>query len=72
MGIEYKFLPHWSTKLEYNFIDFGNQTTNFPITVGVTGLTLPATAASRSCWWSTGLRSRDYQHIIKAGVNYDF
>ena len=71
MGIEYKFLPHWSTKLEYNFIDFGNQTTNFPITVGVTGLTLPANVASALAG-GVPVTIRDYQHIIKAGVNYDF
>ena len=25
MGIEYGFLPNWSAKIEYNFIDFGTQ-----------------------------------------------
>jgi len=46
MGLEYKFLSHWSTKLEYNFIDFGNQTVNFPISVGITGVAIPAPVAA--------------------------
>ena len=71
MGIEYKFLNHWSTKIEYNFIDFGNQSINFPITVAATGLAMPAPVAAAL---AGGVPStiRDYQHVIKAGVNYEF
>jgi outer membrane immunogenic protein len=71
MGIEYKFLDHWSTKLEYNFIDFGNQSVNFPIAVGVTGVTIPApiTAALAG---GVPVTIREFQHVIKAGVNYEF
>ena len=28
MGIEYAFLPNWSAKIEYNFIDFGTRSFN--------------------------------------------
>ena len=31
MGIEYAFLPNWSAKIEYNFIDFGTRSFNAPI-----------------------------------------
>jgi outer membrane immunogenic protein len=33
MGIEYAFLPNWSAKIEYDFIDFGTKLYNFPVTV---------------------------------------
>ena len=36
-GIEYAFLPGWSAKIEYNYIDYGKDDFNFavgPITVG--------------------------------------
>jgi outer membrane immunogenic protein len=36
-GIEYAFTPGWSAKIEYNYIDYGNDDFNFavgPITVG--------------------------------------
>jgi outer membrane immunogenic protein len=69
MGVEYKFLSHWSTKLEYNFIDFGNQSVNFPITVGGAALPPALTAALAGGVPAT---LREYQHIIKAGVNYAF
>ena len=71
MGFEYRFLDHWSTKLEYNFIDFGNESVNFPIAVAVTGVAIPApiTAALAG---GVPITIREYQHIIKAGVNYEF
>ena len=28
MGVEYAFLPNWSAKLEYNYIDFGTRSFN--------------------------------------------
>jgi outer membrane immunogenic protein len=71
MGIEYKFLNHWSAKLEYNFMDFGNQTLNFPIAVGVTGVAIPP-AINAALAGGVPVTIREYQNIIKAGVNYEF
>jgi outer membrane immunogenic protein len=71
MGVEYKFLNHWSTKLEYNFIDFGNQSVNFPIAVAVTGVAIPP-AINAALAGGVPATIRDYQHVIKAGVNYEF
>jgi hypothetical protein len=31
MGVEYAFLPNWSAKLEYNYIDFGTRSFNASI-----------------------------------------
>ncbi len=59
-GLEYPFLPKWSAKLEYNFISFGNQTLNIPVSVtGVGAVTVPT-------------QINESMHIIKGGVNYHF
>lgn len=42
-GIEYAFTPNWSAKLEYNYIDFGDDTFNFPIGGG----TVPVNISER-------------------------
>jgi outer membrane immunogenic protein len=67
MGIEYAFLPNWSAKIEYNFIDFGTHSFNAPVSTvpslagtplaGVTGFPVSITES---------------EHIVKAGVNYRF
>ena len=31
-GVEYAFAPNWSGKVEYDYMGFGNQTVNYPIT----------------------------------------
>ena len=53
-----------SAKLEYNFISFGSQSLNFPISVtpafaGVGAVNVPA-------------QINESMHIIKGGVNYHF
>jgi outer membrane immunogenic protein len=60
IGVEYAFLPRWSAKVEYNFIGFGNQTVNVPVTVGGLGTVVFPTQINES------------MHIVKAGVNYRF
>jgi len=67
MGIEYAFLPNWSAKIEYNFIDFGTHSFNAPVSTvpslagtplaGITGFPVSVT---------------ENEHIVKAGVNYRF
>ncbi len=61
-GIEYAFLPNWSAKIEYNFIDIAKNSYNFnfttvPATTGVPGIPI---AIDESI------------HVIKAGVNWKF
>jgi len=61
MGLEYAFLPNWSAKIEYDFIDFGSQTYNFPVTSTAVG--------------ATNFANRSYTlmvHEMKLGVNYHF
>jgi outer membrane immunogenic protein len=69
MGVEYAFLPNWSAKLEYNYIDFGTRSFNASIAANaafagtglapLAGVQVPASIAEN-------------EHIIKAGVNYRF
>jgi outer membrane immunogenic protein len=57
-GIEYAFLPNWSAKIEYNFIDFGTQTETF-------------TFYAPCC--ATVYSDIDQQiQFVKAGINYRF
>jgi outer membrane immunogenic protein len=57
-GLEYGFTPNWSFKVEYNYMDFGNETYN---------LINPATGLVFSIY------DIDQQlHVVKAGVNYRF
>jgi outer membrane immunogenic protein len=69
MGVEYAFLPNWSAKLEYNYIDFGTRSFN-------------ASIAANPAFAGTGLAPlsgaqvptsiTENEHLIKAGVNYRF
>ena len=69
MGVEYAFLPNWSAKLEYNYIDYGTRSFNASIATnaafagtglaGLSGVQVPASIT-------------ESEHIIKAGVNYRF
>lgn len=57
-GIEYAFLPNWSAKVEYNYIDFRHRDYVFPIAVGI-----PI---------NIGSRIDEKVHLVKAGLNYRF
>jgi outer membrane immunogenic protein len=59
LGAEYGFLPNWSAKLEYNFMDFGKTTTNYTI------ITTPAAAIP-----AIPVTTNDFVHVIKGGINY--
>ncbi len=58
-GIEHAFTPAVSAKLEYNYVDYGSQDYNF----GLALLGAPITL---------GTKIREYQHVMKVGVNYRF
>jgi len=60
-GIEYAFAPHWTAKIEYNYVDLGSNTENFNIVTGGVGGTLTF--------------REDIEHkinILKFGANYKF
>jgi outer membrane immunogenic protein len=62
MGMEYAFMPHWSAKIEYNFIDFGTDTSGFPLT------TTPAVAGLPTIQ----TQIKQTESLMKAGLNYRF
>lgn len=62
-GFEYALTDNWTTKFEYNYIDFGNKIVNFAET----------TCDPLGCA-DTSFRStvKEVKHIAKVGVNYKF
>ena len=62
MGIEYGFLPHWSAKIEYDYIQFANQNVNATLTA--TGATVGTVTLP--------LQITELVQFVKAGVNYHF
>ena len=59
MGVEYALNQNWSAKIEYEYIDFGHDTFNFPFAFG------PFAATATANIWQN-------LHTVKAGVNYRF
>jgi outer membrane immunogenic protein len=62
-GIEYAFLPNWSAKIEYNFMDFGTASESLPVTISGVGGAPPITAHADI---------NQQIHVVKIGVNYRF
>jgi outer membrane immunogenic protein len=69
MGVEYAFLPNWSAKLEYNYIDFG--TRSFNASIG-TNSAFAATGLAALSGAQVPVSVTENEHLIKAGVNYRF
>jgi outer membrane immunogenic protein len=65
-GIEYAFLPNWSAKIEYNFMDFGTKTFN-PNVFSECG---PGGGDCESVTANVSLR--EVIQTVKFGVNYRF
>jgi outer membrane immunogenic protein len=60
-GTEWGFAPHWSAKLEYDYVDFSTANWNSTLTNVATGaVTTPARSAT------------SYMNIVKLGVAYRF
>ncbi|MDC7788862.1 porin family protein [Rhodoplanes sp. TEM] len=57
-GLEYAFLPNWSAKIEYNYIDLGDDRVTFTYTPAQTFGTSGADDLTL--------------HVVKAGINYRF
>jgi len=64
-GVETKFGPNWSAKLEYLFIDLGKETNAFNVlfTSGAVNGTVLSNFTSTS---------RFQDHIVRVGLNYSF
>lgn len=55
-GLEWGFLPNWSTFIEYDYYDFGTNRITFSNAAGVTD----------------DFDSKQQVHVVKVGVNYRF
>jgi outer membrane immunogenic protein len=60
-GVEYKFTPVWSVKVEYQYLNFGK---NDPVDVSSLGLGRLS--------FNTGVLKDDDYHTVRVGVNYYF
>jgi outer membrane immunogenic protein len=56
--VEYAFLPNWSAKIEYNFMDFGRKDISF--------------ADPFDPPESFGFGIKQQLHAVKFGINYRF
>ena len=63
-GTEYMFAPHWTAKIEYNYVDYGNHTDNHPLTLAVPGVG----AATLNVPVQSSLKAS----TMKADINYLF
>jgi outer membrane immunogenic protein len=62
-GTEYMFAPHWTAKIEYNYVDYGNHTDNHPLTLA---------AGPVAATINVPVQSSLQAHTVKAGINYLF
>jgi outer membrane immunogenic protein len=56
-GLEYAFLPNWSAKVEYNYIDFGHKNYTFDLFEGDILI---------------GTKINERMHVVKGGLNWRF
>jgi outer membrane immunogenic protein len=64
-GAEYAFLPNWSVKVEYLYIDLGSYSYLSPLVAAV-----PPGAVGPGYSWSTNVRERE--QLVRVGLNYKF
>jgi outer membrane immunogenic protein len=62
VGFEYALTDNWTTKFEYNYIDFGNQDVNFTQTCDPAACAVPTFTTT----------VKEIKQIAKIGVNYKF
>jgi outer membrane immunogenic protein len=58
-GAEWMFAPRWSLKVEYLYVDLGDNRSTITYTYGAYTSSLTSTV-------------HDYEHIVRAGVNFHF
>jgi outer membrane immunogenic protein len=62
-GVEWKFAPAWSLKVEYLYVDLGSQSTTIGYAYTSPGPSFTSTLTST-------VNERD--NIVRAGLNYKF
>jgi len=71
-GVEYAFLPNWSAKLEYNYMDFDTESLGFPLNGGCNDGVKAAAARRLSGPSSLNVDVTQKIHLVKFSVNYRF
>jgi outer membrane immunogenic protein len=66
IGVEYGLFDNWSAKVEYNYLDFGNES------VTLVGSACASTRRTICGALSHALEVRQEIHLIKFGLNYRF
>ena len=62
-GMEYMFAPHWTAKIEYNYVDYGSHTDTHTLTLAVPGAAVNL---------GVPVQSSVKASTMKAGINYLF
>jgi outer membrane immunogenic protein len=69
-GVEYAFLPNWSAKIEYDFMDFGTKTYNNTLfSCGASGT---CASIAPDLLVTSNSSIRETISTVKFGVNYRF
>ena len=63
-GLEWAFIPNWSLKIEYDYLDFGTKT------VAINGAITPVGGAAIPAQF--GVQNQQHINEVKAGINWRF
>jgi outer membrane immunogenic protein len=63
-GLEWAFMPNWSLKVEYDYLDFGTKT------VAINGAITPVGGAAIPAQF--GVQNQQHINEVKAGINWRF
>jgi outer membrane immunogenic protein len=70
-GVEYAFLPNWSAKLEYNYMDFDTDNLGFAANLNI-GRCNEESSVAQVCRGTVNADVTQKIHLVKFGVNYRF
>jgi outer membrane immunogenic protein len=65
-GLEWLFAPHWSAKIEYQFIDLGSET------LRITGMPCAAACGFATAPSSFNVAFHDRFNVVRLSLNYHF
>jgi outer membrane immunogenic protein len=71
-GTEYEFMPNWSAKLEYDFMDFGKKDYNFPTTASGAVVVTNGPTFAGGVTFNSPVAVSQVIHTMRVGVNYKF
>lgn len=72
-GLEWMFMPNWSTKVEYLYYDLGSSNLELNTVASRLATTTPAAiapAGAGTAWTASTINVRNTGNLVRAGVNY--